>query len=120
MKRPVAFVLKSTVVNYYKALGVTPVATAAQIKASYYALARQHHPDHCGGSGTQMAAITEAYAVLRDPARRSAYDAKRKLLGKVCSTCKGAGVVYKQKGFTRREAVTCRICGGSGTQQRGE
>lgn len=114
MKRPVAFILKTTTPpNYYKVLGVAPVATVEQIKTSYYALARQHHPDH-GGKVADMAALTEAYAVLGDAARRKVYDAKRKLLGRPCSACKGAGVTYRQRSFTKREAVACRVCGGSG------
>jgi len=114
MKR-LEFVLKTTITDYYKVLGVPPVAKAAQIKERYHELAWQHHPDR-GGDPSQMAEITEANGVLSDPVRRKAYDAKRRLLCKACSTCKGEGVTYKTKGFTKREAVTCRTCGGSGTQ----
>jgi hypothetical protein len=60
----------------YERLGVDPAASQAEIRAAYRRLARRVHPDR-GGPGSQaaMAAVNEAWRVLRDPARRANYDA---------------------------------------------
>jgi DnaJ domain len=69
--------------DLYAALGVTPAATADELKTAYRELARQHHPDHARSylqkvaATRRMQAINAAYAVLRDPQRRAAYDAER-------------------------------------------
>jgi len=66
--------------DYYATLGVPADATTAQIKKAYRKLARQHHPDTNPGdteATDRFKAITEAYEVLTDPARRQAYDATR-------------------------------------------
>jgi len=110
-----SFVIRSTAPNYYKVLGVAPVATSAQIKAAYYDLCWLHHPDR-GGDADTMAQVTEAYGVLSSAERRKAYDAKRRFLHKPCSTCKGEGVTYRTVGFTKRSTTPCRTCGGTGTQ----
>ena len=59
--------------NHYQTLGLSPTATAAEIKAAHRKLARQHHPD-MGGDPVLFKAIQEAADVLADPARRRAYD----------------------------------------------
>ena len=73
--------------NHYEWLGVDPASGDVDIRAAYVALARRFHPDqHPGARADElarlarvMARINEAYAVLRDPERRRAYDAE--LLG---------------------------------------
>jgi curved DNA-binding protein CbpA len=75
--------------DYYAVLGVAPTASPAEIRRAYLRLVRRYHPDaHRGGHGWQMPPaqqaaneqrmklINEAYAVLRDPRRRAAYDAR--------------------------------------------
>ncbi len=69
--------------DYYEELGVAPDATTAEIRLSYLALARRHHPDRLSGaspaerasSSSRMARINAAWAVLSDRDRRAAYDA---------------------------------------------
>ena len=67
----------------YAVLGVPPSATADELKSAYRELARRHHPDHARSylqkvaATRRMQAINAAYAVLRDPERRAAYDVER-------------------------------------------
>lgn len=58
----------------YATLGVTPDASAANIKAAFRKKASEAHPDREGGSTEAMKAINEAWAVLGDPERRARYD----------------------------------------------
>jgi DnaJ-class molecular chaperone len=59
--------------NHYEVLGVSPTATAEEIKRAYKQLVMDHHPDR-GGDHNTFAAINAAYEVLRDPQKRAAYD----------------------------------------------
>jgi hypothetical protein len=62
--------------DYYALLGVTPDATAAQIKSAYRKLAKQYHPDvnNSPDAAEKFREITEAYDTLTDPDRRQRYD----------------------------------------------
>ncbi|HKH05452.1 MAG TPA: J domain-containing protein [Acidimicrobiales bacterium] len=59
--------------TYYDVLGVARTATADQLRAAYRSRARENHPD-AGGDPDQMRQLNAAWRVLRDPARRAAYD----------------------------------------------
>lgn len=65
--------------DHYAVLQVAPTAEAAVIEAAYRQLARLTHPDlnEAPDAHTRTQALNEAYAVLRDPTRRAAYDAQR-------------------------------------------
>ena len=65
--------------DYYAVLGVSPAAEDVVIGAAYRALMRHYHPDTNPDPAAQARAreITGAYAVLRDPGNRAAYDAGR-------------------------------------------
>ncbi|MEZ4358599.1 MAG: DnaJ domain-containing protein [Kofleriaceae bacterium] len=66
--------------DHYKALGVSPSASAEEIKKAYRRLAKQFHPDSTGGDKTKEARFKEvssAYDVLGDADRRARYDALR-------------------------------------------
>ena len=61
----------------YEELGVAPSATDAEIHRAYVRLARRWHPDLNDGSAEaedRMRAVNEAWAVLGDQRRRSAFD----------------------------------------------
>ena len=69
--------LKNSPPDHYATLGLHRRCTAAQIRAAYRALAKQHHPDVNGGAHAAQARtqeLNEAYEILSDPARRAEYD----------------------------------------------
>jgi curved DNA-binding protein CbpA len=60
----------------YRVLGVDPSADPTVIAGAYRALARRHHPDVSRNADAEhrMAEINAAWAILRDPERRQAWD----------------------------------------------
>ncbi len=65
--------------DYYEILGVSRSTSVDEIKLAYRALAMKHHPDRVSADQKKEAEekfkeISEAYAVLSDPQKRSVYD----------------------------------------------
>lgn len=63
--------------NYYECLGVSPEASAAEIKKAYYKKAQQYHPDKNPGNESAneiFLLIGEAYRVLLDEQERQIYN----------------------------------------------
>ena len=60
----------------YAVLGVPSTATQDDVTAAYRTLARRHHPDVSAAPDAErrMAEINAAWTILRDPARREAWD----------------------------------------------
>jgi curved DNA-binding protein CbpA len=71
--------------DLYAVLGVESDADATTIRAAYRRLARRHHPD-TGGDERIMMVLNKAWAILRDPERRDAYDRQRGWPAKTVST----------------------------------
>ncbi len=73
--------------DYYAALGLTPAASAADVRHAYHRLAKLWHPDRFmhapealrERAGRRMRTLTAAYAVLGNAEARHAYDARRGL-----------------------------------------
>lgn len=85
-KRPIYFSLRNSFSisnidskkDYYKILGVTSKATEAEIKKSYYQLAKKYHPDVNQGKSDKIKEVNEAYEVIGDANKRKEYDDIRK------------------------------------------
>lgn len=68
--------------NHYATLGISRQASASEIRSAYLQLARRLHPDrHVESPADEreraervMRRVNEAWAVLRDPARKAEYD----------------------------------------------
>jgi molecular chaperone DnaJ len=63
--------------DYYEILGISRSATEVELKSAYRKLALKHHPDRNPGNKAaeeKFKECAEAYAVLADADKRSAYD----------------------------------------------
>ncbi|MFD1122977.1 DnaJ C-terminal domain-containing protein [Methylophilus flavus] len=62
--------------DYYEVLNVAKSATDVEVKAAYRKLARKYHPDVSKDPNAEdkFKELGEAYAVLKDPEKRAAYD----------------------------------------------
>jgi len=79
--------------DYYRALGVSETASAAEITKAYRKLARQYHPDANPGDSSaeeRFKEISAAYDVVGDEKTRADYDQMRRL-GPMAGGFGGAG-----------------------------
>lgn len=91
--------------EYYDVLGITPTATAMEIKKAYRKRAMQTHPDKHPDdpeAESKFQAVGEAYQVLSDPDLKSRYDQF------------GKESAVPQQGFEDAEEYFSAIFGGDG------
>jgi hypothetical protein len=73
----------SRMLTHYEVLGVSPHASAGEIRAAYLALIKRHHPDLRSGREDAEQGLSRdinlAFSVLRDPQKRARYDAELNL-----------------------------------------
>ena len=68
---------ETRVVDFYELMGVPEDADIKTIKRAYYDLAMFCHPDRSGDDGHDLCVVlNDAYAILKDPVQREAYDAE--------------------------------------------
>ena len=64
--------------NHYDRLGLTPAASAEDLRQAFRTLSKRYHPDTttlpAATAAASFQAVQQAYAVLADPLRRRAYD----------------------------------------------
>ncbi|KAK6904927.1 hypothetical protein I203_105746 [Kwoniella mangroviensis CBS 8507] len=60
--------------SHYDVLKLSKNSTKQQIKARFYELSKQYHPDAKGGDTAKFHEINDAYAVLGDDSKRRQYD----------------------------------------------
>jgi curved DNA-binding protein CbpA len=74
--------MSSSLPDHYGILGVPRTATGREISGAYRKLMRTHHPDIDSGATdrSELLRIMAAFAVLRNPTMRAAYD--RELRGR--------------------------------------
>lgn len=62
--------------NHYDVLGISPTASADDVRTAFRRRAREHHPDtsKLPDSAKKMAEINRAWSVLSDPVKRFDYD----------------------------------------------
>jgi len=68
--------------NYYRILGISPLADQDRVRRAYRALAKRYHPDtyppeRQAWAKKQMTRINAAYQILQDAQRRADYDRQR-------------------------------------------
>jgi len=65
--------------DYYKILGLERDASISDIKKAYRKFAHQYHPDASKTAATEelFKEVNEAYKILKNPAKRAAYDELR-------------------------------------------
>jgi molecular chaperone DnaJ len=99
--------------DYYEILGVNRSADADTIKKAYRKLALQYHPDRNSGSKDaedRFKEATEAYEILRDADKRSAYDR----YGHAGVRGSGAGAGFAGFNFADALEIFMRDFGGFG------
>ena len=84
----------------YRVLGVSPAATAAEIKAAYRALVKRHHPD-AGGDDRTILALNAAWEVLGDADRRRRHDG---IASRSAGAASGAASGDASAGFSVKRA----------------
>lgn len=102
-------------INPYKILGVHRESSQEEIKANYYILMKQAHPDVVTGTAPNPPEdIIAAYQIIKDKNFLRQHMQELQVLGIRCGVCSGKGYKAKQRGITERTLTACGECGGQG------
>jgi DnaJ-domain-containing protein 1 len=107
--------LTASTTDLYAVLGVDPSASTDAITAAYRRLAMQFHPDKHPAAREKerhqfedaMSRINAAYAVLREPTERAAYDN-----GRVHQAGRAGHAGETRSRFHAPTSTQCMLCGG--------
>jgi DnaJ-class molecular chaperone len=104
--------------THYSILGAAFLAPHGEVHDRFLALAKKLHPDTkrkpVYADAVRFQEVTDAYATLKDKARRRAYDQGLLTRFTVCPSCKGYGAQATGR-VTRK---TCAPCGGLGLKEK--
>ena len=104
--------------NPYRLLHVQPDAPTEVIRAAYRALIAVHHPD-AGGDAYHAMLLSDAYALLSDPAKRAAFDTRRASRATARQRCRDNRLArHAAQQFVHAEGDAFQECG-IGRQQNG-
>lgn len=98
----------------YAVLGSAPGETQLELHDAYLMLASQLHPDREGGDEEAFKRLTQAYSILKDPARRLTYDKQLLMDGYNCPKCNGKGRRLKALRGAGYVPEACAVCKGTG------
>jgi len=110
--------------DYYAVLGIEPTATQEEIKRAFKKLARKYHPDVSMEEDAQarFQAVSEAYEILKDPAKRAEYDELRIYVNSQGRQGADQGFRFDQhdfRGDARFEDILSSIFGSGGFNKGG-
>ena len=93
--------------TYYEVLGLPAYASIEEVKAAYYRLAKQYHPDR---NPEPEAAVTfdlinEAYKVVGHPTQKAVYDAALRRLPMIGGAVADTGVDMEPGDFARLDIL---------------
>lgn len=96
--------------GYYILLGVSPMASEAEINTAYRKRAKESHPDTTGNAdgGTHFSLVSEAYRILNDRESRAKYDSLSATAEATANTRRDATV----------KPIACSSCGQITAQPR--
>jgi hypothetical protein len=107
--------------DYYTLLGITPKATAAEIKSAYRAAIAKYHPDVNAAPNAESltSILNDAWAVLNDPAKKAQYDANLEAKSRGASEPPPTGGIQKGQPVGAPLAMlVCEKCGEEDVHQR--
>ncbi len=110
--------------DYYAVLGIEPTATQEEIKRAFKKLARKYHPDVSTEDDAQarFQAVSEAYEMLKDSAKRAEYDELRTYVNSQGRQGANQGFRFDQHDFggdARFEDILSSIFGSEGFNKGG-
>lgn len=100
--------------SYYQLLQVEPAVSSRNLKLAYYETSRTYHPDANSSLDDDAKeschrickVVTEAYCVLRDPRKRTAYDSHLESGGGLRMQLAAAQAAHEKKQTEQRTGTT--------------